>query len=215
MVRMLALTALLVLSCVCLSLSASEVVADTAAAVVPATKQDWMTMVATILGTLITIFILPLLKNKAAEAQAKAQGARYDASQSLMAQKNYLIDARLIPFLLNTAAYLTEVRLPQWIDRIGRRDFDGIWNDLVLELKDLAIKKFAVEGIDLVATIGPDALTSLIKRAVIEKLPIPNGIKDPAGYLIDKVVPLLATKGVEWVRERIEFGEDPSSTDQG
>jgi hypothetical protein len=179
-----------------------------APAVAPVEKTDWVKIVGGLLGTLITLFILPLLKNKAAEVQARATEAKFDASKSLLEQKSYLINERLMPFLWNTAAYLTEVRLPQWIDRIARRDLDGIWKDLVVELKDLAIKKFASEGLDIIAAIGEEALTGLIKRAILEKLPIPNGLREPAAFLADRVLPLLTTKGVAWVRDRVNAGEE-------
>lgn len=194
---------LFVLFCIPLTLTAAEAVADANPA-----RGDWLEMVAMVLGTLITLFVLPYLKNKSAQAAAEATTAKFDASKSLLEQKNYLIDGRLMPFLWNTAAYLTEVRLPQWMGRIANRQFEGIWTDLVDELKDLAKTKFAAEGINIVEVIGDAALTSLIKRAVLDKLPIPNGIKDPAGFMIDKVVPLLTSKGVEWIRNKIDDGED-------
>lgn len=180
--------------------------AEDAIPVIP-TAQGWQGMVTTVLMMVLTAFLIPWLKNKASAARAEATQIRFDASKSILEQKHYLIDARLKPFLWDTAAYLTEVRLPTWTTRILAREFDGIWGDLVKELKDLAIKKFGAEGIDIVEAIGADTLAGLVKRAVIDALPIPNGIKDPANFLAEKFLPVLVTKGVAWARERVNNGE--------
>lgn len=199
-----------------LLLSPLALYAEDVAPEVTSTATGWQGMILTLLATLVTAVLLPWIKNKAVSAKAEADVHRFDASKSLLEQKNYLIDARLIPFLWATAAYLTEVRLPQWVDRIVRKDFEGIWSDLLKELKDLAIKKFAGEGIDIVEAIGADALSNLVKRAVMDKLPIPNGIKDPAAFLVDKFLPVMVDKGVKWARDRVTAGHDlPAPVESG
>jgi len=169
----------------------------------------WAQALIGLISIAISTFLTAFLKNKAKEANANAKKAEFDASKSLLEQKNFLINNRLMPFLWNTAAYLTEERIPIYLDRLqGGASWDSIKDDLVGELKNLAIKKFAAEGIDIVEAIGEDALVGLINRALVEKLPIPNGFKDPAKFLVEKAGGWLTDKGVAWVRNKVNRDED-------
>jgi hypothetical protein len=171
---------------------------------VEATPQ-WMQIVMSVLGALITAFILPWLKQHADAAKAAAAQSKVDTASSLLNQKTVIIQ-QLESFLLNAADAIAEQRLPTLCQRVAAGELrtpESIkaelktWGAVV---KQQAIDFFKSQGVDIVAALGETYIDQAIAFAANKTAPFP-GKETAVELLKDKVVPMLLAMGRKWVQK--------------
>lgn len=165
---------------------------------------NWKEIIVSLVGLLITAFLVPYLKQQASAAKAAAEKDVVDASKSLIEQKGALA-TRVKSYLWGSAAAIAEKEFPQLAEKIAANELKSIkevkevlygWGKV---LKAEAITYFGKQGIDLVAAFGDQALDKLIERAANAVSPFPG--RDTAKTLLqEKVSNMLIEKGVEWVK---------------
>lgn len=189
--------------------AAVEVVAD---ALPAAGTPQWTTILAGIIGTLITIFLLPWLRQKANAARAEAAKNQSEAIDTQIDTKRVLTD-QAKAFALDTAASIAEKRFPALQAKVaaGELKLDGATLKAELyswgaTLKAKIVEHFNDQGIDIVVALGDKYLDELIEWAANKVSPFPG--RDTVVALLKdwdgKALEWLATKGVEWVRRKVE-----------
>lgn len=174
---------------------------------IPADAPWWASIVYLLLTTIVTMFLVPFLKQKATAAKSEADATKIDASKSLIEQRGILAD-RLKSYLWGSAAAIAEDRFPKLAMRILKGEFKdassiktelGSWG---IELRQQAIVYFQVQGIDLIKEFGVSALDDLIERAANAVSPFPG--KDTAVTLLEtNVAPTIISHGTTWVQAQI------------
>jgi hypothetical protein len=169
-------------------------------------------LVVTVVTTLVAMFVTPRLRAKAAAETKKAEAEALNANMST----NEILLRRLKSFLWGQAAAFAEKRFPVLAGQIASGHFktEGsikaelkIWHQ---DLKDSAVKYFGGQGVDLIGAVGDDALDALIERAANAVSPFP-GKETAKALLKDRVSDVLVEKGVEWMKSKVEAGEDVSA----
>lgn len=165
-------------------------------------------VIITMLLTLVTGWLRTKFKSDSELAQL-------DASKSLMEQKNFLIDKRLIPFAISTAEHWFMSQLPfilqdatdgngfQWKDH---------WTRLQAYVKERILAKFLAENVDIVRFMGEKELDDLVDRLLlklISKLPdsvkalIPtNAIDEMTDKLTKKATDFIIHKGTDLLTKK-------------
>lgn len=165
---------------------------------------DSSNVLITVLGAVVTIVVTVLggfLKKK---WSVDTEKAKLDSNKSLMEQRNFLIDNRVIPFAISTAEHwlLTQL-MPIVRSATDDKEFD--WGDHFDSLKDYVkdrvVKKFASENVDLIDQFGENELDNIIDRILVKlisnvpdsvKVFITDGVKDK---LSDKASSYLLKEG--------------------
>lgn len=166
----------------------------------------WKELVAVIMATVVTPFLVQFMRAKSAAAAAEAERARVVTNGELIDQKGVLL-TRVKEYLWGSAAAIAEKRFPYLANAIlagQMKTVPEIKRELFAwgaQLRTEAITYFGHQGIDLVATIGEEALDALIERAANAVSPFP-GKETAVALLKDGVAPLLLDKGIDWMRER-------------
>lgn len=165
---------------------AAEVVAETVAPVSEAAAPTGV--VGWILATalpLIAAAILGLLKKRWDTENVKLE---LDATKSLMEQRNFIIDQRLIPFAISSAEHWTILHMPAIVGDLkdgGDFRWGEHFDNLKNYTKDRVLKKFAAENLDIIEFLGEKELDNLLDRLLLKlitKLPesvqafIPNAL---------------------------------------
>jgi len=157
----------------------------------------------TILGTVLTVVVTVLggfLKKKwgAEENQAKI-----DATASLMEQKNFIIDHRVIPFAIDTAEHwvLTQI-IPIVRDLSDGDGFD--WGDhfdnLKKYVKNRVVKKFASENLDIIEMLGEGELDDILDRIITKIVSkLPDNIER---FVPDRLVEIVSEKSSKWIMDK-------------
>ena len=155
-------------------------------------------------------FVITYLRRKAAEAAKKAEQAELNNGYLVNDIRNSFIDQRLIPFLYEASAHITEMNLPTIMqDALDGDGFD--WKKHLGDLKDellvLTKEKFSAEGIDIVAKLGEKYLDSLLERALLKAMPyLPQVVKtvgEKSGdELTKKIARMICTWGASYAKER-------------
>lgn len=162
----------------------------------------WVTILGTILTTIVAL-LAGFAKKKWGAEETKA---KLDANKSLMEQKNFLIDTRLIPFAIATAEHWLLTQLMVLIK--DATDGDGFqWKDhyenLKTYIKDRVIKKFAEENIDIIEQLGEKELNSLIERQAIKLITkLPDNISN---FIPESAVSMLSEKASDFI---VDKGKD-------
>lgn len=162
----------------------------------------WIGILLAALGVVVT-WLANMLRGK---LKIDGQKAAIDADKSLMEQRNFLIDNRLIPFAISTGEHWLISQLPALIK--DATDGNGFqWKDhfdnLKAYLKDEVVKKFAAENVDLIERLGERELNSLINRLAVKMVSkLPDSVE---AFLPDSVVEMLTAKASEFV---VEKGKD-------
>lgn len=137
---------------------------------------------------------------------AETEKAKIDASKSMMEQKNFIIDNRLIPFAINTAEHWLLTQMMPIIK--DATDGDGFqwkdhFNNLKTYLKDSVVKKFAAENVDIISEIGEKELDKLLDRIAVKLVAkLPDSI---TAFLPAPVVDMLTDKASEFI---VDKGKD-------
>ena len=118
--------------------------------------------------------------------KADTEHHKLDSNLSLMQQKNYIIDRRLIPFLEGTTTHFLTLKLPVVLRDVSKDEFEWapFFVDLRRYLRKRVLEKFAQENIDLIRLLGERELTDLIDRCftrMITNLPGPIQALIPSG----------------------------------
>lgn len=159
----------------------------------------WAELITLALGTVITAFLIPFLKQKAAEAKAKTTSDAVDAKGKLIAQ--------LQEFLFANAANIVEREYPKIaaLVKAGKiTDKDTVKKylyELGGRLRGDAIVYFGNQGIDIVKAVGDEYLDRMIEWAANAVSPFP-GKESAAAFLTDHVSDWLIEEGTEWVRRK-------------
>jgi len=128
-----------------------------------------------------------------------------DTSKSLMEQKNFIIDNRLIPFAISTGEHWLITQLPALVK--DATDGDGFewkthWKNLLKYMKTEVVKKFADENVDIIKLFGEDYLDKLMNRLamkLVKKLPESVG-----GFIPKAIVDMITRKVAEFTVEKAE-----------
>jgi len=203
-----ALLAILLLASIFCPLLAAE--AANTVPPVPEGAPSWLSWVWPILFTVVVPFAIRWLRSGAKERESAAKDHDLSSVGKMIENRRAFLDARVLPFLQNTAADLIESRLPAVIaDAADGGGFD--WRSHVKGVKDELLSqakaKFSAEGIDIVENIGAEYLDKLLDRVVTKVLPfVPEAVRSAAAGVADKYSDKLATlvveKGVGYARDR-------------
>lgn len=120
-----------------------------------------------------------------------------DATKSLMEQRNFIIDRRIIPFMESTATYWLTLRLPLILTEASRKDFDWTSHYYHLReyLKDRVVDKFTEENIDILKVLGEKELYNLIDRMLVKLLSkLPDSVTAFLPSSVVSELPRLASK---------------------
>lgn len=171
----------------------------------PASGLSTFGMILSGILTFIVAIVAGFMKKK---FSAEADKAKIDTTKSLMEQKNFIIDQRLIPFAISTGEHWLLTQLPAII--ADATDGNGFqWKNhyeaLKAYMKDRVVKKFAAENLDIIEQIGAEELDNLLDRLImklISKLPdsvkafLPESVID---MLTDQVSKFAVEKGKELI----------------
>jgi hypothetical protein len=179
---------------------AADVVAPAADVVAPAADLPaWVMILGTILTAVIT-FLAGFAKKKWGAEETKA---KLDANKSLMEQKNFLIDNRLIPFAIATAEHWLLTQLMVLVKDAadgGEFHWKNHYNNLKAYVKDRVVKKFAAENLDIIEQLGEKELDNLIERHVIKLISkLPDSI---AKFVPESVAKMLSEKASEFIVDK-------------
>jgi hypothetical protein len=139
--------------------------------------------------------------------KAEITQSQLDASKSLMEQKNFVIDQRLIPFALSTAEHWLMTQLPFILK--DATDGDGFhwgehWGRLRTYVKERVLAKFLAENVDLVTMMGEKELDDLVDRLLMKLIAkLPDSVKAllPA-EVVDVLTDKLTKKATAFVIEK-------------
>ena len=194
------------LAALCLTLPAAVSAAEAAEAA--AEQPSWLPVLLSVITAVIG-WVATMLRKK---FKVDAEKAQLDASKSLMEQKNFIIDNRIIPFAVSTAEHWLALSLPKLI--VDATDGDGFkwkehWADLVTYLKARVVKKFLAENVDIIKLLGEDELDNLLDRLALKLIgKLPEKVQrflpaDVVDKLTDKASEFAVDKGRELLNRYI------------
>lgn len=188
--------------------------AEAAGVVPPTPDQPWYVQIVMVLvPLLLTTFVVPYLhkSTQAADEQVALLSSQKDLTDM---QKRQLLSERLKSFLLRTAENRVQLDFPDIAKQIVSKQLNSVaaikveLTKIGLEVKAEAITYFGNQGIDLVATVGDEALDGLIRWAADKVSPFPG--KDTAvALLTDTVSNKLVDFGVNFFKDKV-FSPDGS-----
>lgn len=204
-------------------LQANEAAPEVADAAEKASESGggWVGIVVTIIGSIITIFLIPFLRQKANAAREDARNASAEANRQELDNIETL-KAQAKSFAYDAALSLAEKNFPQLAQRIKDGEFSG--DDKVTKIKeemyswgrtlrDEIIEHFDDQGIDIVAALGDKYLDKLVELVANKVSPFP-GKETAKAMLIEydgKAIEWLLEKGVDWVRSKVQKDNAESS----
>lgn len=137
--------------------------------------ESWISMIIAAAAVAISAFLAKFLNNKSNEAKKNSELIDVQNSGIVSELKHEFLDSRLIPFLYEAGANIAESKLPCILNDVANTSNGFDWKkhlfDIKDELKDLAIDKFKVEGIDIIAQFGGKYVDSLIERSINKAIP--------------------------------------------
>jgi len=193
------LTTLFILAITATGLFAGEAAAEA----VESTTADEGSLWLKVLGTVITAVFAILSGFLAKRFNADVEQRKIDATKSLMEQKNFIIDNRIIPFAISTIEHWQITQLPKIVaDLSDGGDFK--WKDHFENLKSYVkkriIKKFAKENIDILEELGEEELDNLIDRLIMKLITyLPPSVKQ---FLPKQIVDKLTDFGTAFAVEK-------------
>lgn len=166
----------------------------------------WLQAVLTVVSSLVTLILIPFLRNKAAAAAAEVTSHEMSAVTNVMTQRQ-IISERLKSFLLRNAARIAEKKWPVLATEIATGNIQkpdvvkGVLREWGDELKADAIDYFKNQGIELVEAVGDKYLDQFVEWAANSTSPF-VGKETAVEVLKGKVSNLIIEKGVGWIREK-------------
>ncbi len=173
----------------------------------PAAQPWYVQVILLVLSTIITMFLIPYLKQHANAAKEEAQLHQIDKTKSLLDQRQALLDM-LNAYLLDRAASIAEDKWPDLARRIAAGQItnkDQIGAELMswgVGLRQEAIDFFKLQGWDIVQAFGVEAIDKMIELAANKTSPFP-GKETAVAILEQNVAPLLVDKGVHWMQNYV------------
>lgn len=162
----------------------------------------WVTVLGSILSAVV-LFLSGFLKKKWGAETEKAQ---LDANKSLMEQKNFLIDNRLIPFAIATAEHWLMTQLMTLIKDAadgGEFHWKEHYSNLKSYMKDQILKKFLAENTDIIEQLGEKELDNLIDRLATKLITkLPDSVQK---FIPDSASKMLSEKASDYI---VEKGKD-------
>jgi len=186
--------------------AAAEVTTPAATAVAPKPTPEWVQIVVAVIGSLITLFLLPYLKRQAAAAKANAAKLTTEKKATEIEMRGVLV-SRLKSFLWGSAAAMAEREIPKIAKEIKAGSLTNAAQvkkalyGMGGSLRNDAIAYFKNQGVDVLAAVGDEFLDKLIERAANEVSPFP-GKETAVALLTDNITDLLIEKGVDYVRAK-------------
>jgi len=176
----------------------------TAPAVAPDGTPEVLTGIAATAMVIITMLVMLITKWLRTKFKVDAENTQLDSTKSLMEQRNFLIDHRLIPFAISTAEHWLLTQLPTILRDLT--DGDGFewgthWRHLRTYTRQRVLAKFLAENIDIVKVLGEKELDDILDRwllKLVSKLPHTVQAYIPEG-LLTKSTDILTKKLTEFV----------------
>lgn len=113
--------------------------------------------------------------------KVKTEQTQLDSTKSLMEQRNFIIDTRLIPFAVSTAEHWMTLKLPVLLlDATDGNGFDWSkhWGDLKSYAKTRVKEKFLSENMDILQILGEKELDNLLDRLLLKLISkLPDNVK--------------------------------------
>jgi len=176
----------------------------------------WMQGLMAALSVIITAFLLPWLKSRAAAAKEEAAMNRANAATGQLNAKQMIL-SMVKDYLFNAASVIVEAEFPRIAKAITNGELKDVAAikvtllDLGRQLKSQAVSHFDAQGIDLIAAVGDDYLDELIRYVADKVSPFPG--KDTAtAFLTETVSDMIVDKGVNFVRAKVEGEHDAART---
>lgn len=167
--------------------------------------QSWTQVVFAILAAIITAFVLPWLKQQASAKRAETAKLLAEANEKkLTARKRLWLIAQ--DYLYEIAANTFEKNLPDMALDIKENGWDTKkikqrLHEWGKDAKAKTIAYFKLQGIDIIAELGDDALDDLIRKAADSTSPFP-GKETAAALLEDHVTDWIIDHGVNYARNK-------------
>ena len=165
---------------------------------------SWTQMLVTVLSLVITAFVLPYLKQKAAAAKAEAENNSTAAACNLQSARSMLIE-RLNHVALEGALAIGEREFPKLAREIAtgkiktQKQVKDVLYSWGKNLRDHIIDSFRKEGLDIIAAVGDDYLDKLIEKVANKVSPFPG--RETAVHMLQaNVSDWLIAQGVNYVR---------------
>jgi hypothetical protein len=168
---------------------------------------SWGEIIGGVISTLITAFLLPLLKRKAEAAKAEADNLQSQRVKTDIEARGALVD-RLKAFLWGTASAIAEKRFPMLAQKIvdgNVKTSDDVKVELYAwgaDLRTQAVDYFKNQGVDVIAAVGDVYLDKLIERAANAVSPFP-GKETAVAILKSDIAPMILREGVDYVRQKM------------
>jgi len=172
----------------------------------------WLTALMAVIGSILTLFLVPWLRQKANAARAEAESHKADSINTQVSTKDMLVEQAKIA-AMDLAASLAEKRFPALQAKLAAGTLKADIPTLKAELygwgavlKEEIIEHFDGQGINIVTALGDKYVDKLVVWAADKVSPFPG--KDTVTALITewdgKAIEWLATKGVDWVKNRVK-----------
>lgn len=181
----------------------ASVASETAAA----GESPVLTGIAGTVMVIITTLVTLIAKWLRSKYQSETQQHQIDSTKSLMEQRNFIIDQRLIPFAIDTAEHFLITQLPTIVKDAtdgGGFDWKLHWSNLSTYTRKRVIAKFAAENLDIVRFMGEKELNDLLDRQLLKLISkLPDRIKAfIPSTLVHKVTDVLTSKLTDFLVER-------------
>lgn len=165
----------------------------------------WYEIAAGIVGTLFTVYGIPLLNRLRDESKTRAANLHINMQGSLLQQRGVIVKM-LGEFLEQQAISLGSTHLPRIAADVaaGRlREPGSVKRELYAlgeAAKQQAREYFGRMDVDVVAVVGEKVMDDMLSAIVAKTGPFPG--KETATELLkDKVAPMLVNWGSSWVRQ--------------
>lgn len=163
------------------------------------TLPTWATVLLAIITCVITA-VGGMLRKKWKTDGEKTQ---IDTTKSLMEQKNFIIDQRLIPFAISTIEHWLLTQIPAIVkDAADGNGFQwkAHWSNLLSYTKDEVVQKFAEENIDIIKLFGEKYLDQLLNRLAMKAIAkLPEGVQN---FLPRALIDSLTKQAAEFARDK-------------
>lgn len=157
-------------------------------------------LIISMLCTVVVPFVIQYLR-------AAAEHKRQDAAKAGVQRKTIILD-QVEGFVFDAAANIAEKRFPILAKKVVAGELTNSaqvheelksWGE---DLKGQATEFFSNQGVDIAKEVGTEGLDKMIETAANRVSPFP-GMETAKTLLKDQVAPMLAEKGVDYVRGAI------------
>lgn len=182
-----------------------------------AASMSWAEAVGIIISTVLTLAIIPAIKQYRASLDAQRQASEALRTETTVDTTRVIVN-RLQDYLIGSASAIAEREFVNLARRVVSGEVKTpeevkaelrLWGVL---LKSRAVEYFQHQGVDLRELIGDDAVDRLVERAANAVSPFP-GMETSSALLSGRSAEALAAYGVLWVRQA--WVDDPERVKAG